>query len=56
MIESSLLFKKNTSFTGTSQTREFLGLEMQNFQVLFLYGAEHIAEFSNLYWCTFNGR
>ena len=44
MLKSTLLFKKNTNFTGT---RQFFGLRMRNFQVLFSYGADHIMKFSN---------
>ena len=35
-------------------TREFLGLTMRNFQVLFLHELEYIRRFSNLHKCTFN--
>ena len=53
MLKSSLLFKKNTNFTG-----KYLGnsqvYECEIFRVLFSYGAEHILKFSNLHQCTFN--
>ena len=52
MLKSSLRFKKKLKLHGKI-TRDFLGLRMENFQCIVLYGLEHIVKFSNLHQCTF---
>ena len=53
MLKSSLLFKKSANFMG-KKLKNFQDKEREIFRVLFLYEAEHIVKFSNLYQCTFN--
>ena len=48
MLKISLIIRNKTLW-GKQITREFLGLRMQNFQVIVLYERKHIGRFSNPY-------
>ena len=52
MLKISLLFKKNTNFTG-EQLESSYDQECEIFRVSFLYELEYIGRFSNLHYCTF---
>ena len=48
MLKISLLFKKNTNFTGEKLKNSY-GQEWESFRVLFLYESEYLRRFSNLH-------
>ena len=52
MFKISLLFQKNTDFTGECLENCY-DKECETFRVLFLYEFEYLRRFLNLHWCTF---